>query len=125
MSLLRALSGRGARSRLVFIVIIAIWPLIFGGGFSLSVMTTAALYAMIAMSLGLLLGQAGQISLGQAAFCGYRSLHRGDTHHELRSSSMGRRDCRDRRGDRRRLDHRPADPQTQRLFPRPGHTGAG
>ena len=70
MSPLRNLRGRGARSRLVFIVFIAIWPLIFGGGFSLSVMTTAALYAIVSMGLGLLLGQAGQISLGQAAFFG-------------------------------------------------------
>ena len=77
MSLLRNLGGRGARSRLVFIVIIAIWPLIFGGGFSLSVMTTAALYAMIAMGLGLLLGQAGQISLGQAAFAGIGAFAAG------------------------------------------------
>ena len=77
MSLLRNLRGRGARSRLVFIVIIAIWPLIFGGGFSLSVMTTAALYAMIAMSLGLLLGQAGLISLGQAAFAGIGAFTAG------------------------------------------------
>jgi ABC-type branched-subunit amino acid transport system ATPase component/ABC-type branched-subunit amino acid transport system permease subunit len=77
MSLLRNLRGRGARSRLVFIVVIAIWPLIFGGGFSLSVMTTAALYAMIAMGLGLLLGQSGQISLGQAAFAGIGAFTAG------------------------------------------------
>ena len=77
MSPLRNLRGRGARSRLVFIVFIAIWPLIFGGGFSLSVMTTAALYAMIAMGLGLLLGQAGQISLGQAAFAGIGAFTAG------------------------------------------------
>ena len=51
-------------------MIIAIWPFIFGGGFSLSVMTTAALYAIVSMGLGLLLGQAGQISLGQGAFFG-------------------------------------------------------
>ena len=77
MRLLPNLRGRGARSRLIFIVIIAIWPLIFGGGFSLSVMTTAALYALIAMGLGLLLGQAGQISLGQAAFAGIGAFTAG------------------------------------------------
>ena len=70
MKLLRRPNSRGARVRLVFVVIIALWPLIFGSGFSLSVMTTAAMYAMAAMGLGLLLGQAGQISLGQAAFFG-------------------------------------------------------
>jgi branched-chain amino acid transport system permease protein len=70
MTPLRWFSGKGARARLVLVVIIAIWPLIFGSGFSLSVMTTAALYAVVAMGLGLLLGQAGQISLGQAAFFG-------------------------------------------------------
>ncbi len=70
MSPLQWLSGRGARVRLVFVVIIAAWPLIFGSGFSLSVMTSAALFAIVSLGLGLLLGQAGQISLGQAAFFG-------------------------------------------------------
>ncbi|OFW56432.1 MAG: hypothetical protein A2133_11395 [Actinobacteria bacterium RBG_16_64_13] len=62
--------GGASTVRLLFIVAIAVWPFIFGGGFALTVMSTAGLYAMVAMGLGLLLGQAGQISLGQAAFFG-------------------------------------------------------
>ena len=40
-------------------------------------MNTAAIYALIAMGLGLLLGQAGQISLGQAAFAGIGAFTAG------------------------------------------------
>jgi ABC-type branched-subunit amino acid transport system ATPase component/ABC-type branched-subunit amino acid transport system permease subunit len=66
----RSLLGKTNAARLLFVVAIAVWPLVFGGGFALSVMSTAGLSAMVAMGLGLLLGQAGQISLGQAAFFG-------------------------------------------------------
>ena len=61
---------RGTIGRVLLVVLLAAWPFVFGGGFALTVMSTAGVYAIVALGLGLLLGQAGQISLGQAAFFG-------------------------------------------------------
>lgn len=61
-----------ARRSLWFFVTLALltWPLFSPGEYFLSVMVVAGLYAMLALGLSLLLGQAGQISLGHAAFFG-------------------------------------------------------
>ena len=69
MSPQRALA-RGTIGRVLLVLVVAVWPFLFGGGFALTVMSTAGVYAIVSLGLGLLLGQAGQISLGQAAFFG-------------------------------------------------------
>ena len=61
---------RGSVARLAFVVAIIGCPLLTSNDYWLSVMVMAGLYATLALGLGLLLGQAGQISLGHAAFFG-------------------------------------------------------
>lgn len=55
---------------LVFALAILLFPVIFTQSFYLTQATFAGIYAIIAIGLGLLMGYAGQISLGQAAFYG-------------------------------------------------------
>lgn len=55
---------------LLFALGVLIFPLIITQSFYLTQATFAGIYAIIAIGLGLLMGYAGQISLGQAAFYG-------------------------------------------------------
>ncbi|WP_017378705.1 branched-chain amino acid ABC transporter permease [Paenisporosarcina sp. TG-14] len=55
---------------LIFTLAVLIFPLIITQSFYLTHATFAGIYAIIAIGLGLLMGYAGQISLGQAAFYG-------------------------------------------------------
>ncbi|MDO9083097.1 MAG: branched-chain amino acid ABC transporter permease, partial [Humidesulfovibrio sp.] len=45
-------------------------PLLLGNNYHLTVLTMCCLHAMVAVGLSLLVGQAGQISLGHAGFYG-------------------------------------------------------
>lgn len=54
---------------LLFILII-VFPLMINSSFYLTQATFAGIYVIVAVGLGLLMGYAGQISLGQAAFYG-------------------------------------------------------
>jgi len=64
------LRDRGFLVKLVFTAAIFLWPLIFTSLFSLSVMTTAGFFAILTIAVGLILGQAGQLSFGHSAFYG-------------------------------------------------------
>lgn len=77
MRLPAALTSRRFLVRAAFIGAILLWPVIGSSGFTLSVMTLAGVYAMMSLGLGLLLGQAGQISLGHAAFFGIGAFTAG------------------------------------------------
>lgn len=55
---------------MLFTLIIVIVPLLGFNSFIITQATFAGIYAIIAIGLGLLMGYAGQISLGQAAFYG-------------------------------------------------------
>lgn len=55
---------------LVLALLILIFPLVITQSFYLTQATFAGIYAIVAIGLGLLMGYAGQISLGQAAFYG-------------------------------------------------------
>jgi branched-chain amino acid transport system permease protein len=55
---------------LVFAVVVMTIPAYLGNGYYLSVLAFMGTRFMVALGLSLLLGQAGQISLGQAAFVG-------------------------------------------------------
>lgn len=57
-------------SVIIFAVIMLILPFIVTQSFYLTKITFAGIYAIVAVGLGLLMGFAGQISLGQAAFYG-------------------------------------------------------
>jgi ABC-type branched-subunit amino acid transport system ATPase component/ABC-type branched-subunit amino acid transport system permease subunit len=78
--------NRATYAKASLVVILLIWPLIYqtfsGSGYALNVMTQAGLYAILTISVGLVLGQAGQLSFGHVAFygigayvCGLLVLH--------------------------------------------------
>lgn len=53
-----------------FILLMLIFPQVFSTSFYITQATFAGIYVIVAIGLGLLMGYAGQISLGQAAFYG-------------------------------------------------------
>ena len=55
---------------LLFTLIVIVFPYIFSQSFYITKATFAGIYTIVAVSLGLLMGFAGQISLGHAAFYG-------------------------------------------------------
>src|SRR6266568_1358427 len=55
---------------LLFASLVLVSPLFFKGGYLLNVLVFVGIHTMLAVGLNLLLGFAGQISLGQAAFFG-------------------------------------------------------
>ncbi len=56
--------------KFLFVVGLLVWPLVFRDLFALDVMTTAGFYAILTISVSLILGQAGQLSFGHSAFYG-------------------------------------------------------
>ena len=56
---------------MVFVVILLVWPLAYKNLYYMSIMTTAGLFAMLTIAVGLILGQAGQLSFGHSAFYGF------------------------------------------------------
>jgi branched-chain amino acid transport system permease protein len=64
----------GTLVKAVFLLALLIWPVIYksmtSSNYVLSVMTQAGLFAMLTVSVGLVLGQAGQLSFGHTAFYG-------------------------------------------------------
>ncbi|MBN1628783.1 MAG: ATP-binding cassette domain-containing protein [Thermoleophilia bacterium] len=77
-----AVSGSGRRwasvdaawypriAKALVIVVLMVWPIAFKNLYALSVMTTAGLFAMLTVAVGIILGQAGQLSFGHSAFYG-------------------------------------------------------
>lgn len=63
----QSFSWKGISAFSVFIVVL---PFVFSSSFYITKATFAGIYAIVAVGLGLLMGFAGQISLGQAAFYG-------------------------------------------------------
>lgn len=55
---------------ILFALLMMVLPLILSGGYLLNVFVFVGIHTMLAVALNLLLGYAGQISLGQAAFFG-------------------------------------------------------
>jgi len=56
--------------KLAFVAVLLLWPLVLRNTYDMSVMTTAGFFAMIVVAVSLILGQAGQLSLGHSAFYG-------------------------------------------------------
>ncbi len=75
---LRGIFGLGwnwtSAAKLLLVVILLVWPVVYRGltdaNYAFSVMTQAGLYAILTLSVGLVLGQAGQLSFGHVAFYG-------------------------------------------------------
>ncbi|MDD5711141.1 MAG: branched-chain amino acid ABC transporter permease [Smithellaceae bacterium] len=55
---------------LLFAIVVSVVPAFVSGGYLLNVLVFVGIFTMLAVALNLLLGFAGQISLGQAAFYG-------------------------------------------------------
>lgn len=73
----RLFSSKRAAVRIVFVAVILLLPTMSLSGFFLSVMTQAGIYGMLSLGLALLVGQAGQLSLGQGAFYGIGAFTAG------------------------------------------------
>src|SRR4030067_1282196 len=66
--------GWASGGKIAIIFLLLVWPLIYKGltdsNYALNIMTQAGLYAILTLSVGLVLGQAGQLSFGHSAFYG-------------------------------------------------------
>ncbi|MCX8031862.1 MAG: ATP-binding cassette domain-containing protein [Thermoleophilia bacterium] len=60
----------GTILRILLVLILLLWPLVYGSNYAMRVMTSAGLYALVTLSVVVILGQAGQLSFGHAAFYG-------------------------------------------------------
>ena len=56
--------------RVLMVVALLVWPLIFANKYHMRIMTTAGLYALLTIGVVIVLGQAGQLSFGHSAFYG-------------------------------------------------------
>ena len=56
--------------KVLLVVILLVWPLVYKNLYVMSVMTTAGFFAILTIGVGLILGQAGQLSFGHSAFYG-------------------------------------------------------
>lgn len=61
---------RGAILKALMVIVLLVWPVIFRDDYGMRVMTTAGLYSLITIAVVVILGQAGQLSFGHAAFYG-------------------------------------------------------
>jgi branched-chain amino acid transport system permease protein len=70
---------------LLLVVLVMVMPLLFKGGYLMNVLVFIGIHTMLAVALNLLLGYAGQISLGHAAFFGLGAYISGilTTAHEM------------------------------------------
>jgi branched-chain amino acid transport system ATP-binding protein len=59
-----------AALKILVVVVLLVWPLIFANKLHMRYMTTAGLYALVTISVVIVLGQAGQLSFGHVAFYG-------------------------------------------------------
>ncbi len=57
-------------AKIVFVIALLVWPVVYKNLYAMSVMLNAGLFAMLTIAVGLILGQAGQLSFGHSAFYG-------------------------------------------------------
>ena len=107
---------------LALVMVIALIPAVLRGNYLMNVLVFVGIHTMLAVALNLLLGYAGQISLGQAGFFGSRGLPVRYTHHNPWDQSLvgndhSRRCCR-----HHRLFYRISHTEAQRALPGDGHS---
>jgi ABC-type branched-subunit amino acid transport system ATPase component/ABC-type branched-subunit amino acid transport system permease subunit len=56
--------------KVVIVLVLLVWPLVLNSAYGMSVMTTAGLYALLTLSVSVIMGHAGQLSFGHSAFYG-------------------------------------------------------
>jgi ABC-type branched-subunit amino acid transport system ATPase component/ABC-type branched-subunit amino acid transport system permease subunit len=54
----------------LLILILVVWPLLYQNGYTMRIMTTGGLYALLTVAVVVILGQAGQLSFAHSAFYG-------------------------------------------------------
>ncbi len=59
-----------AVAKAVLVIVLLVWPIAYNNLYAMSVMTTAGLFALLTVAVGIILGQAGQLSFGHSAFYG-------------------------------------------------------
>ena len=59
-----------ALAKTVLVIVLLVWPIAYKNLYAMSVMTTAGLFALLTIAVGIILGQAGQLSFGHSAFYG-------------------------------------------------------
>ena len=59
-----------AALKILMVVVLLVWPLIFANKLHMRYMSTAGLYALLTIGVVIVLGQAGQLSFGHVAFYG-------------------------------------------------------
>jgi ABC-type branched-subunit amino acid transport system ATPase component/ABC-type branched-subunit amino acid transport system permease subunit len=75
-SLRAARSTTGLRARrsqiakALLVVILLVWPVVYGSSYAMTIMVSAGIFAILTMSVMIILGQAGQLSFGHSAFFG-------------------------------------------------------
>jgi branched-chain amino acid transport system permease protein len=57
-------------SKGLLVVALLVWPLLYGSSYAMMIMISAGLYAILTISVVIILGQAGQLSFGHSAFFG-------------------------------------------------------
>jgi ABC-type branched-subunit amino acid transport system ATPase component/ABC-type branched-subunit amino acid transport system permease subunit len=57
-------------SKALLVVALLVWPLLYNSAYALTIMVSAGIYALITISVVIILGQAGQLSFGHSAFFG-------------------------------------------------------
>ena len=62
--------NRGLFFKALLIVILLVWPLLYQSAYTMRIMTTGGLWAIITIAVVVILGQAGQLSFGHSAFYG-------------------------------------------------------
>jgi ABC-type branched-subunit amino acid transport system ATPase component/ABC-type branched-subunit amino acid transport system permease subunit len=70
LSALRSQPRISQISRALLVGILLVWPLLYSSSYAMAIMTSAGLYAIITVSVVMILGQAGQLSFGHSAFYG-------------------------------------------------------
>ncbi|NLV71758.1 MAG: ATP-binding cassette domain-containing protein [Actinobacteria bacterium] len=56
--------------KVLLVVILLVWPLVYQSGYATRIMITGGLYAIVTIAVVIILGQAGQLSFGHSAFYG-------------------------------------------------------
>jgi ABC-type branched-subunit amino acid transport system ATPase component/ABC-type branched-subunit amino acid transport system permease subunit len=60
----------GLAFKLLLVVVLLVWPLVYQSGYAMRIMTTGGLYTIITVAVVIILGQAGQLSFAHSAFYG-------------------------------------------------------
>lgn len=61
---------RGLVFKILLVVVLLGWPLLYQSGYVMRIMTAGGLYTLITVAVVIILGQAGQLSFGHSAFYG-------------------------------------------------------